>query len=130
MLVIIGSIGDKITDLQCIINAFAKAELSIETNSIRDCFRLGKFKHDAQRPRPILIKFLRSNEATMVLSKIAAFQALVVIKPDLTPEERKIESFLLGFEKARIKIRNRSILVDVKLYQWSIQKFSILQITV
>ena len=78
-----------------IIKAFAKAELSIETNSIRDCFRLGKFKHDAQRPRPILIKFLRSAEATMVLSKIAAFQAPVVIKPDLIPEERKIESFLL-----------------------------------
>lgn len=112
-------------DLQCIANAFAKVELPIETNSIRDCFRLGKFKHDAQRPRPILIKFLRSTEVTMALSKIADFQAPVVIKPDLTPEERKIESFLLkerwsltqlGFEKTRIKIRNKSILVDNKLY--------------
>jgi len=28
-------------------------------------------------------------------SKIGAFQAPVVIKLDLTPEERKIESFLL-----------------------------------
>ena len=111
--------------LQCITNAFTKAELPIETNSIRDCFRLGKFKHDAQHPRPILIKFLRSTEATMALSKIAAFQSPVVIKLDLTPEERKIESFLLkeqwsltqlGFEKTRIKIRNKSILVDNKLY--------------
>ena len=82
-------------DSQCIVNAFAEVELTVDTSSIRDCFQLDKFKHDAQRPKSILIKFLRSTEATMALSKIAAFQAPMAIKPDLTPEERNIESLLL-----------------------------------
>ena len=47
------------------------------------------------------------------------------IKPDLTPEERKAESVLLkerwtlmqlGFDRKRIKLRNKSIFVDSKLY--------------
>ena len=91
---------------------------------IKDCFRLGKFKH-AQHPRPILIKFLRSTEVTKALSKIAAFRALIAIKPDLTPQERTIENHLLkerwsltklGLEKSRIIIRNQSLFVDNKLY--------------
>ena len=120
-------------DLQCIVNAFAEVEHTVNISSIKDCFRLGKFKHDAQRPRPILIKFLRSTEVTMALLKIAAFRAPVAIKPDLTPEERNIENFLLkerwsltelGFEKARIKIRNQSLYVDNKLYgQFKNSKF-------
>ena len=68
---------------------------------------------------------MRSTEATLVLTKIASFKAPVRIKPDLTPEERKAESLLLkerwalmqlGFDKQRIKIRNKSIFVDNKLY--------------
>ena len=86
-------------DLQCIVIAFAEVEHTVDISSIKDCFRLGKFKHDAQRPRPILIKFLRSTEVTMALLKIAAFRAPVAIKPDLTPEERNIESFLLNTGK-------------------------------
>lgn len=112
-------------DLQSITNEFAKADLQIQATSIKDCFCLGKYKSDAPRPRPILIKFLRSTEATLVLTKIASFKAPVRIKPDLTPEERKAESLLLkerwalmqlGFDKQRIKIRNKSIFVDNKLY--------------
>ena len=115
------------------VNAFAEVERTVNISSIKDCFRLGKFKHDAQCPRPILIKFLRSTEVTMALLKIAAFRAPVAIKPDLTPEERNIESFLLkerwsltelSFEKARIKIRNQSLYVDNKLYgQFKNSKF-------
>ena len=99
--------------------------LPIEASSIRDCFRLGKYKPHAPRPRPILIKFLRSTEATMALSKVGLFKVPINIKPDLTREERDIESFLLkerwsliqiGFERHRIKIRNKSIFIDNKLY--------------
>ena len=82
-------------DLQSITNEFAKVDLSIQASSVKDCFRLGKYKSDTSRPRPILIKFLRSTEATMALTKIASFQAPVRIKPDMTPEERKAESALL-----------------------------------
>ena len=112
-------------DLCSITNEFTKVNLTIQANSIKDCFRLGKFKSDALRPRPILIKFLRSTEACAALAKIASFQAPVRIRPDLTSEEWKAETVLLkerwslmqlGFDKNRIKIRNKKIFVDNKLY--------------
>ena len=115
----------QLRDLENITSAFCNAALPIEASSIRDCFRLGKYKPHAPRPRPILIKFLRSTEATMALSKVGLFKAPINIKPDLTREERDIESFLLkerwsliqiGFERHRIKIRNKSIFIDNKLY--------------
>ena len=37
---------------------------------MKDCFRLG----DTSCPRPILIKFVRSSEATLALTKIASFK--------------------------------------------------------
>jgi len=112
-------------DVQNIASAFEEAELPINTDSVRDHFRLGKYKTDAERPRPILIKFLRSTDASLALSKSSSFKSPVRIKPDLTPEERKIENYLLkerwsliqlGFERPRIKLRNKSIFVDNKLY--------------
>ena len=60
----------QLRDLENITSAFCNAALPIEASSIRDCFRLGKYKLHAPRPRPILIKFLRSTEATMALSKV------------------------------------------------------------
>ena len=58
----------------------------------------------------------------MALSKISLFKSPIGIKPDLSQEERNIENFLLkeqcsltqsGIEdKKRIKIRNKSILID------------------
>ena len=112
-------------DLQSITTEFSKVDLPIQASSVKDCFRLGKYKTDNPRPRPILIKFLRSTEATLALTKIASFKAPVRIKPDMTMEERKAESALLkerwsliqlGFDKKRIKLRNSNIYVDNKLY--------------
>ena len=79
-----------------------------EFKSVKDC--LGKYKPDTPRPRPILIKFLCSTEASMALSKIASFKAPVYIKQDLTNEERQVllqERWTLmqqGFDKKRIKL--------------------------
>ena len=59
----------------------------------------------------------------MALSKISLFKSPIVIKPDLSQEERNIENLLLkeqwsltqlGFDKRRIKIRITYI--DNKLY--------------
>ena len=92
---------------------------------MKDCFRLGKYKPDAPHSRPVLIKFMRSTEASMALSKIASFKAPIRIKPDLTTEERQVEKMLLkerwtliqlGFDKKRIKLRNKCIFIDNKLY--------------
>ena len=120
-------------DLQNIIHAFANADFQIDANSIKDCIRLGKYKPEVSRPRPILVKFLKSTEATIALSKISLFKAPIHIKPDQTQEESDTEGHLLkerwsltqlGFEKKRIKIRNKSIFIDNKLYgQYSNSEF-------
>ena len=70
----------------------------------------------------------------MVLSKISLFKSPIAIKPDLSQEESNIENFLLkeqwsntqlGIDKKRIKIRNKSILIDNKLYgQFKNSEFS------
>jgi len=108
-------------NLQSINNEFTKVELPIQASSVKDCFRLGKYKSNASCPRPILIKFLRSTEASLALSKIASFQSPVHIKPDLTPKERQAEKVLLkerwtlmqlGFDKER----NKCIFIYNNLY--------------
>jgi len=82
-------------DLQNLASTFDEAKLPINTDSVRDYFRLGKYKSDAQHPRPNLIKFLRPADASLVLLKVSLFKSPVHIKPDLTPEERKIENHQL-----------------------------------
>ena len=49
----------QVQDLENITNAFGNADLPIEASSIRDCFRLGKYKPNASRPRPIAHKVLK-----------------------------------------------------------------------
>ena len=56
-------------DLQNITNVFCEANLTIDIGSIRDCFCLGRYKPDFQHPRPILVKFLRSVDVSIVLPK-------------------------------------------------------------
>ena len=65
-----------------------------------------------------MIKFLRVFDAEAVLSKRSSFHAPIVIKQDLTKEERLIESILLrerwnlvqnGTDRKFIKIRNTDI---------------------
>ncbi len=56
------------------------------STSIRDCFRFGPYKSD--RKRPVLVKLTRSCDTTSILSKRNNLG--ISIKPDLSPEERKI----------------------------------------
>jgi len=107
-------------DLQSIVSTFDEAQLPINNNSVKDFFRLRKYKPDAQRPRPILVKFLRSADASLALCKGSSFKAPIHIKPDLTAEERLKTIYWsliqLGFERKRIKLRNKNIFIDNKLY--------------
>ena len=106
-------------------HTFSSANVPIQASSISDIYRLGKFRHNQTRPRPILIKFLRVFDAEAVLSKWSSFRAPIVIKQDLTKEERLIESILLherwnlvqnGTDRKFIKIRNTQIFVHNKLH--------------
>ena len=64
-------------------------------------------------------------DASMALSKMSEFKNPVHIKPDLSPEDRAQEAVLLkehwsliqkGAERRRIKIRNKALFVDNRLY--------------
>jgi len=76
-------------DLTNITQAFSETEVPLERNSIKDCHRLGKFNEKANKPRPILVTFLRSGDASLALSRISSLKGPVRIKPDLSPEEAR-----------------------------------------
>lgn len=113
------------TDFDNIIHTLSSANVPVQASSIRDFYRLGKFNPDQSRPRPILIKFLRVFDAEAVLSKRSNLRAPIVIKHDMTKEERYTESLLLrerwnlvqkGIERKFIKIRNSQIFVNNQLH--------------
>ena len=117
------------SDLNNITHTFSQTEVPLEQNSIKDCHRLGKFNEQANKPRPILVTFLRSGDASLLLSKISAFKGPIHIKPDLSIEERSQEAVLLkqrwsliqrGVERKWMKIRSGALFVD-KSVIWMLQ---------
>ena len=74
-------------------HTFSFANVPIQASSIRDLYRLGKFRHDQLCPRPILIKFLRVFDAEAVLSKRSSFRAPIVIKQDMTKRKDLLNRF-------------------------------------
>ena len=96
---------------------------SISELSIRDCLRLGKFSET--KCRPILVTLNRSSDVLSILSKRAKLSSIpgISIKPDMTKEQRKIESILLrerwiliqsGVHRRCIRLRGDSIFVNNK----------------
>ena len=108
-------------DVKSAVSVFSKLEDPIDGNSIKDCYRLGKYNAQASRPRPLLIKFLRYSDASNLLNSKSKLSKPIYVKPDLTPEERAMESLLLkerksliekGIGKQFIKIRNQSLFIQ------------------
>lgn len=67
---------------------------------------------------PLLVSFNSTVEVGNVLSKCGTLSSQIVIKPDLSPKERKIESILfyerwklleLGNDCSSIKVRSSSL---------------------
>ena len=92
---------------------------------IADSFRLGKFKVD--QSRPLLVKLTRTSDVQSILMgrKKLASKPGIAIKPDLSPEERGIESLLLkerrtlidsGVARSVIKLSGKSLLVNKKRF--------------
>ena len=112
-------------DLECLLTCFSEIDNKIDSSAIKDFFRLGKYVSSSSRPRPLLVKFLRSADVNTLLQNRSKLTSSLSIKPDLTPEERAKESLLLkerwsliqkGFERKQIKISNYSVFVNNKLY--------------
>lgn len=105
-------------------SVLSKVDEDINVSSVRDCLRLGKYKKDQARPRPLLLKLNRAIDVISVLSNRASLEdKSIVIKPDMSPEEKQIESLLLkerwslmqsGINKTDIKIKSGSIFVKGK----------------
>ena len=56
-------------DLNKAVSLLSGLDNSINSQSVKDVFRLGKFSAENQKPRPLLVKFIRAADAQSVLSK-------------------------------------------------------------
>ena len=81
--------------LEKLLPAITEADSTITTKSIKDFHRLGRYKEKQGRPRPILVKFLSALDANAILSNRSNVSSPIVIKPDMSKEERDTESILL-----------------------------------
>ena len=112
-------------DFDNLMSTFSSFDTSIQSSSIKDLYRLGRYKQNQSRPRPILVKFLRVFDAEAILSKRRNVPTPIIIKPDMTKEERVTESLLLrerwnliqnGIDRKFIKIKNFQIFVHNQLH--------------
>ena len=113
------------SDLSSVVSVFSALDSSIQSHSVRDCFRLGKFSPDATRPRPILAKFVRVADVSKIFSKKSQLSTPFFIKPDLSRFERFLQSILMqerwkliqsGVSRKSIRIRGNSSFVSSKLH--------------
>ena len=82
-------------DLNNVVYVLHSVDPDFVKQNIQDCFRLGKFKENATCPRSILIKFYRPLDAMSLLSTKSSLPNGIVLKPDMTQEERNTDSLLL-----------------------------------
>ena len=112
-------------DFSSVTEIITKVNENISPLSIRDLHRLGKYQKQSRRSRPILIKFNRAIDVSILLSKASTLPKGIRIKPDMNPEERHTESLLLKekwtliqkeINRKLIKIRGNKIFVNNKLH--------------
>lgn len=98
---------------------------SLSSQSVRDCFRLGKYKRESHRPRPIMVKMVRSVDVITLLAKRGVGNGKFRIKPDLSLEDRLTESILLkkrwdlmssGIPKKDIRLGRSNLYVKNSLH--------------
>ena len=103
---------------------FNKIDPDVSRTSIRDCFRLGWYRGNPMKPRPILAK-LNTTNVISLLAYRGEFPEGVKIKPDLSPQERLCESLLLkerwkliqvGTDQRHIKIQKSRLIVSGKVH--------------
>ena len=85
----------QLEDLNKVVSAISTVVESIDENSIRDHFKLGKFRPNAPKPRAVLVKLIHSCDVAKVLSMVSQVKRPIQIKPDLTRSQRSREAILL-----------------------------------
>ena len=116
------------SDLTSAITTIQNLCSEITEDAIKDCTRLSKYKPSSNRP--ILVKLVRSHDASSILAnryKIPA-RSSYTIKPLMTAEERANELKLLrerrtlidsGIERRNIKLKQNAIYVNGKKYGYA-----------
>ena len=115
------------SDSNAVSKVFSSIDVHIEPNQVVDCFRLGKFKSNQSRLKPILVKLQCTIDATTILVNRTSLSSPIFIKPDMSPAEQKTESILLkerwlliegGFDCKSVKISsvNHSIYVNNQVF--------------
>lgn len=113
------------SDLSSVIDIFSALDSSIQPQSIRDCYRLGKFSPGGSRPRPILIKFVRMADVTRLFTKKRNLSNPFSIKPDMSRAQRQQESILMqerwrliqsGVSRKNIRVRGDSLYVNNRMH--------------
>ena len=112
-------------DLHKVTTIVTEAKTNINPLSMRDLLRLGKYRDNSKKPRPILVRFNRAVDSSLLLSKASALPKDIRVKPDMSKEERLVESLLLkvrrqqidkGIERKHIKMHNNNIYIRNKLH--------------
>ena len=112
-------------DVDSVLSALKNLENPIDANSVKYCYRLGKYNAQVDKPRPVLVKFLRYTDVSNILGNKSKLSPLVFVKPDLTAEERAMEFLLLkerrilidkGVSRQHIKVKNQSLIVHNKVH--------------
>ena len=113
------------TELSGILGVIDNLVSNIDASSIKDYHRLGKYNPNRSKPRPILVKFLRSADVTSILFEKSNLASPFSIKTDMTVEEKKIEGLLLkerwellqkGIDRNQIKICQNNLYINDKLH--------------
>ena len=106
-------------DLDKLSSALSSSTFSFDSSSVKDFYRLGKFQPDRRHPRPILIRFIRSVDASNLLLRRFSLTS-VFLQPDRSKEERSKHAVLMkerwelicsGTPRSVIKVRGSSIYV-------------------
>ena len=112
-------------DMESVSEIFSRIKVQVNPSQILDCYRLGKFKFQQTRPRPILVKLQRTIDVSAILANRWSLSSPSFIKPDMSPNEHTTESTLLkerwsliqaGYDRKRIKISNNRIYLDSQLF--------------
>ena len=112
-------------DIKAASSILSSVNPEISEFSIRDCYRLGKYSED--RHRPVLATMNRVNDVSSVLANRRQLSSLpnISIKPDMSPQDRKVESILLkqrrdlissGTDARSIKLRKNTLYVNGRKY--------------
>ena len=105
-------------DVEHVLKSLSDIDDEIKSSAFKDIYRLGKFRDNRTKPRPLIVKFLHSIDVSNVLRNKSKLKSGIFLKPDLFADERAKESLLLKewwslIQKGkRIKLQNFIIFVD------------------